>query len=297
MLIIPSPQGMKTLNSAKTTFRRAAIYCTVIALCSMSLTRIHAQAPSVNPPAGTQSPRPAATDSASQRLIDNYLVVIGGQPAYHQLTNLVASGTINEAGKRKSFQLIETSDGRRLLTYDWKVRGRPHQSRQAFDGVTSWKQELLPKQTPPVELKGRDAAHFARQRWLLQPFVPPLSAEYTFNYQGKAKVGGRPAYIMRGYGTNNELSWFYFDQQKSLLTRWGGKGSIAGVEADMDYRATRFAAVNGVLLPKQIDLLAQDASFGSITFDTIRANQTIAPTAFEMPRSSSPVLRQQSGQR
>jgi hypothetical protein len=289
---------MKTLNSAKDVFLSVVTNCALLAAGTIVPLTLLAQTPQVNQPDETAAhPRPARTDQACHRLIDNYLTVIGGQAAYRQLKNLVASGTIEEAGKLKSFELIETRDGRRHLNFRWKVRGRPHHSRHAFDGITTWKQELLPKQTPPVTLKGRDAAHFARQRWLLQPFVLPLKADYTFNYQGKAKVSGRPAYLICGHGKQNVRSWFYFDQQKSLLTRWGGKASIAGVEAHMDYRATRFAAVNGVLLPKQIDLLAEDAPFGSITFDTIRANQAIDPTQFKMPRSTSPLLRQQSRQR
>ena len=289
---------MKTLNSAKAAFLNITAYSTLIALCTITPLTLFAQTPDVNQPHETApNPHPATTDPTSQRLIDNYLTVIGGKKAYLKLKNLVASGTIDEASKLKSFQLIETQDGRRHLTYSWKVSGRPHKTVQAFDGITTWKQELLPKQTPPVAVKGRDAAHFARQRWLLQPFVLPLKADYRFNYQGKAKVGGRPSYLIAGTGKQSERSWFYFDQQKSLITRWGGKGTIAGVEAYMDYRATRFAAVNGVLLPKQIDLLAEDTSFGSITFDTIRANQPIDPTRFDMPRNSSPTLRQQSGQR
>lgn len=298
MRTIGTQQRMKTLNSTKAAILNIAVCSALITLCTITPLTLHAQTPDVNPPHETATTlRPAATDQTCHRLIDNYLTVIGGKQAYINLKNLVASGTINEAGKLKSFQLIETQDGRRHLTYSWKVSGRPYKTVQAFDGTTTWKQELLPKQTPPVAVKGRDGIHFARQRWLMQPFVIPLKANYSFNYQGKAKVGGRPSYLIVGTGKQSERSWFYFDQQKSLLTRWGGKGTIGGVEAYMDYRATRFAQVNGVLMPKQIDLLAQNAAFGTITFDSINANQPIDTTRFDMPRSFSPTLRQQSGQR
>lgn len=95
-----------------------------------------------------------------------------------------------------------------------------------------------------------------------------------------------------GFGKNNERSWFYFDTERFLLTRWGGKGTIGGIEEYMDYRASHFIPVNGVLLPKQIDLIAEDSLFGTITFDTITANETLDAKMFYMPPSIIPTLRQ-----
>lgn len=236
--------------------------------------------------------RPELTDKTSYKLIKNFLAVSGGKRAYIDLVNVTATGTIVEAGKVKSFHLIETQDGRRQLTYSWKHLGRSYKVRYSFDGVSSWQQELLPKENVPQTLTGRKAIHFARQHWLIQPFVVPLKADYVFQYQGVSKVGGRPSYIVTGYGKKNERSWFYFDKERSLLTRWGGKGTIAGIEEYMDYQATHFATVNGVLLPKQIDLLAENSKFGTITFKSISANQTIDPKIFYMPHNTIPTLRQ-----
>jgi hypothetical protein len=238
--------------------------------------------------------RPNQSDKTSQTLINNSLAASGGKAAYTNLVNLTATGTRVEAGLVKSFELIETLDGKRQLTYHWKHLGRSYQIRQSFDGSQSWKQELLPKKKPPTPVTGRKAVHFARQRWLLQPFIEPLSADYVFQYQGSSKVSGRAAYIVKGYGKKNEPTWFYFDKERSLLTRWGGTGVLANTELYIDYQATEFASTNGVLLPKKIDQLAMDAKFATITFDSITANQAIDPKCFELPVIQSPVLRQKS---
>ena len=236
--------------------------------------------------------RPQLSDITSKRLIKNFLAVSGGKQAYIDLVNVTATGKITEAGKVKSFHLIETQDGSRQLTYTWKHLGRTYQVRYSFDGLNSWQQELLPKKKEAQPVTGRKALHFARQHWLIQPFVVPLKADYVFKYQGESKVSGRPAYIIAGFGKQNERSWFYFDKERSLLTRWGGKGTIAGIEEYMDYQATQFAVVSGVLLPKQIDLLAENSKFGTITFETITANQKIDAKIFYMPPSTVPTLRQ-----
>jgi len=98
--------------------------------------------------------------------------------------------------------------------------------------------------------------------------------------------------VVVGYGEKDERSWFYFDQEKFLILRWGGLGQIAGVREYMDYRASRFQRVDGVLLPKTIDLLAENSAYGSITFESILTNQPIEPAHFNPPRSRIPLLRQ-----
>ncbi len=238
------------------------------------------------------SQRPESTDEASRKLIENYLVVTGGQQAHIALRNVVATGTIEEAGKTKTFTLIETQDGKRKLTYKWRLLGRDYEVVYAFDGVLAWTQEILPKEKSAMPLNGADARHFIYQHWLIQPFILPLKASYDFKYQGTSKVSGRPAHIVVGYGKKDERSWFYFDKEKFLLTRWGGIGTVAGVKEYLDYRATQFSRVNGVLLPKQIDLLVENSPFGSITFDTIEPNVDIDTKIFNAPPSNIPVLRQ-----
>jgi hypothetical protein len=236
--------------------------------------------------------RPKATDTASRKLVENYLTVTGGVAAHIELHNIVATGTIEEAGKTKTFTLIETQDGKRKLTYRWRLLGRDYEVIYAFDGILAWSQEILPKKKPVKTFGGADAKHFIHQRWFIQPFIVPLKASYEFKYQGSAKVGGRPAHVVVGYGKKDERTWFYFDKEKFLLTRWGGIGTVAGIEEYLDYRASRFATVNGVLLPKQIDLLVENSIFGTVTFDSIKANELIDTKTFYAAPSTTPVLRQ-----
>lgn len=240
----------------------------------------------------TSDLRPKQTDSASKKIIQNFLEVSGGKSAYANLNTIKATGTVTEAGRSKTFELIETQRGERRLIYSWKHLGQNYKTLYAFDGVHIWKQELLPKEKHPEPIEGLSAKHFARQRWLVQPFVIPLKASFTFKYQGKSKVNGRPAYLLRGFGKNNESSWFYFDQETFLLTRWGCKSTIAGIEEYIDYRATKFKKVNGVLLPKKIDILVKNSPFGSIKFETITANQKVDSKIFYMPQNKIPTLRQ-----
>ncbi|HAV13162.1 MAG TPA: hypothetical protein DCX06_06700 [Opitutae bacterium] len=253
------------------------------------------QAPSAVPEEGEAAPkstRPKQTDKASNQLINNYLAVTGSKQAHSNLRNVVATGTIEEAGRIRKFKLVETQDGKRKVTYTWRHLGREHEVQYAFDGLQSWSQEVKPKEKSSQSYGGQTGKHFQTQRWLLHPFVLPLSASYVFKYQGLDKVYGRPTYVIVGYGKHDERSWFYFDQEKFLITRWGGIGLIAGVEEYMDYSAIRFAKVNGVLLPKEIDLLAEGQPFGTISIDSIEANQVIDSTIFKRPASNIPVLRQ-----
>ncbi|WP_269525110.1 hypothetical protein [Coraliomargarita parva] len=241
--------------------------------------------------------RPKDSDSTSQKLINNYLASSGGRKAHKRLLNIEASGTIVEGKTTRQFTLVETRDGKRRLTYTWHHLGRDYKVVRAFDGLVAWEQQQLPKVLPHVILNGQEAQHFKCQRWLIQPFGLPLSPKYVFQYQSTARVNGRPTYLVVGYGPKNERSWFYFDKETSLLIRYGGLGVIGNVKEYMDYRATHFEYVDGVLLPTELSLLVEDSAFGKITFESIKTNQKIDSGIFNQPPDIVPLLRSKHTER
>ncbi|MGJ8641174.1 MAG: hypothetical protein ACSHYA_17420 [Opitutaceae bacterium] len=238
--------------------------------------------------------RPAETDKTSQSLINNFLAVSGGKGPYEALKNVVATGMIDEAGKTKRFRLVETQDGKRKITYSWHFLGRNYQEIYSFNGVDTWSQRTQPQELPAERFVGREAAHFKTHRWLIQPMVLPVRADYVFQYQGLQKVNERPAYIVVGYGKEDERTWFYFDKEAFLLTRWGGIGTIGGVKEYLDYSASKYSKINGIFLPKKIDLLAEGKEFGTIIFEEIQTNAEINSQTFDPPPNSIPVLRQKT---
>lgn len=282
---------MKTLNFASNNSGAFCYWIGCLLLAFVSATTLHGQEAAPDPEAAVKA-RPEKTDAASRQLIRNYLTVTGGAEAHEKLQNVVARGTMTEAGRIKQFELIEMQDGRRHLSLSWRHLGRDYKEIFVFDGLEAWKQQILPERKDPEDYFGQEGIHFANQRWLLQPFVLPSVADYTFKYQGAAKVGGRPCHIIVGYGKKDVRSWFYFDKEKFLVLRWGGFGELAGVREYMDYRATKFRRAGGVLLPSEIDLLAENEAFGKIQFDAILPNQKIDLQVFSKPKSRVPVLRQ-----
>jgi len=292
---VPKYLIMKTLFFKKETQQMSRlIRCLLLfsSVCACTATAQEETLALETEPETTPVVRPEVSDATSLKLIQNYRTVTGGTNAHEKITNIVATGKIVEAGKIKSFVLIETNSGKRKITYTWRLLGRDYERIVAYDGEKVWSQEVRPKEQPAKVVEGQDALHFVNQRWCLQPLVDPRQDPFVFKYQGLSKVYGRPAYIVIGYGIDDERSWFYFDTDKFLLTRWGGLGTIAGVKEYLDYSAKKFSKVNGVLLPKEIDLLAENEKFGTITFDTTLANQKLGPDVFKMPPSKVPVLRQ-----
>lgn len=247
-------------------------------------------------PAKVETKRPAVTDTASSQLIKNFLAVTGGQQAHVNLRNVVATGTIREGRNTKNFELVETHDGKRMLTLTWRLLGREYKDVFAFDGVKAWQQIRLPREQRVRSFGGQDGLHFSHQNWFIQPMVLPLKAAYVFKYEDAENVLGRPAHTIVGYGKNDERSWFCFDQETFLITRWGGIGKIANAKKRKDYQAIRFAKVDGVLLPKEITLLAAGKPYGEIKVDTIKANVDIDSKIFYAAPRVSPVLRQRSVQ-
>lgn len=275
--------------------RITRIFLPFIALLLPFAAIAQTQDPAVDAPKSlTVAKRPAATDSASSQLIKNYLAVTGGLQAHIGLRNVVATGTLQEGRSTKRFEIVETQDGKRKLTLSWHLLGRRYRDVIAFNGVEAWKQTLLPIERKVKIFGGQSAIHFSQQRWFMLPMVDPVKAAYVFKYDGDDKVLGRPAHLVVGYGKKDERSWFYFDKEKFLVTRWGGIGMLVSSKAYMDYQAIHFEKVAGVLLPKEITILAGGNYYGKITIDTINTNVSIDTEIFDPKIEPSPVLRQQS---
>jgi hypothetical protein len=280
---------MKTLKSA------IHLIIPSLALLFVWPLQTNAQGKSPNSGHSEQSEmRPTQSDSTSNQLIENYLTITGGQQKHQQLLNVTAQGLIKESTLQRRFELIETNDGKRHITYDWTHLGRHHKVIYVYDGLKSWTQVLEPKRQEAKPYTGATAIHFSNQHWLLHPFTLPMRAAYVFKYQGTAKAVGRPAYLVKAFGKQNTASWFYFDKENHLLTRWGGEGLIAGTKEYLDYRATAFKTFDGILLPIKMDLLAENAVFGHIQFEQIQINQNLDQISFLMPASMIPTLRQRS---
>ncbi len=259
---------------------------TVLLLGASLLTAAVEKGPAAKPE------RPAQTDPASERLLAQCLRASGGAEAYAALEAVYATGLIEEAGQVRQFELLETRSGKRHLVYRWRRLGRDHEQHYAFDGEAAWQRQLKPTLEVPKTYGGPEGQHFSRQRWLLQPFADPLREAYVFDYRGKAQVAGRSAFLAVGYAPDAVRSWFYFDSERFLLVRWGGRSRIGDAAEYLDYRCSRFEAHGGVLLPKEITLLAENEPFGTIEFSHIRINPPFDPAMFQRPPDGIPVLRQ-----
>jgi len=65
----------------------------------------------------------ASSDTTSKKLLSNNITVIGARKG---LSNIVAHGIFDYGKHPKEYKLVETSDGRRALTFKWTYMGRPY---------------------------------------------------------------------------------------------------------------------------------------------------------------------------
>ncbi len=242
--------------------------------------------------AGPVAVRPAESDGPALRLISNYLAASGGRAAHVRLDAVTARGTIKEGKEIRKFEITETRDGKRFLKTTWRLLGREYEFHQVTDGVDAWSRQVLPKAERPGKIEGRDGERFINHRWFFHPFTGPLFDEHVFEFRGDSRVGGRPAYLVVGYGRGDVRTWFYFDKETFLVNRYGGIGRIAGAEEYFDLVALEFAPQGGVLLPKRLEFIVEHAAYGEAVFDEILVNPAVDPALFEKPEAIEVWLRQ-----
>lgn len=285
---------MKTLKFATARQSQPALW--LLLLLSGASALVHAQeAVAQTDDEKPQIIRPERSDGTSKKLISNYLAASGGAAKHRLLRNVKVTGEYKEAKDLKYFTLVETDTGQRYLKLHWKLRGIEYEQIYAYDGVETWQHRPIPddgKRNLPKSYKGRSGIHFAHQRWFFHPFNLPLSAKYVFEYQGTDEVAERSSYMVVGYGPKDERTWFYFDQQTFLVTRWGGIGPVSGGQAYLDYQAKGFRPVDGIFLPTGLIMLAKGQPYGEISFKTIETNVAIEEDLFTKPTVTIPTLRQ-----
>lgn len=68
------------------------------------------------------------SDASSLRLMENFATAIGAK-AHHGIRNVRAKGTFAYSKDLKAFELVETSQGERVLTVQWRYLGRVYRDR------------------------------------------------------------------------------------------------------------------------------------------------------------------------
>lgn len=213
----------------------------------------------------TPKPTPGPNEPRALKLVNDFVVAVGGVSAVKQITSYEARGSI-ETGKDGENTLDLYSARQSPDKYITVVKSPAiGEIREVINGKTSFLQSDFG--TEQKLFVGQDLTRVH----LLSPFFNGLDLEYLrgLKYEGEYEVEGRLRRILSATSPEGYYVGLSFDDKTGLLATF----SLPGVM----YTLSDYRKVDGVLLPFRIDT----EWVMKTTINSITINPKLDPTIFE----------------
>lgn len=237
---------------------------------------------------------PASTDATSAKIISLHLTRNGGVENIKSTKTLKKTGSLKEGKELLQITEYYKAPNKYRIEKRYRLGGRKYLSVLATNGKTVWSREISPEKKPPVVIKGAEAKKVLSDADIHGNLVDWKAKGHSFSYQGKSKVSGRPAFLIKAYLNNGDVKWYYFDSKTFLVTRLGFTEIFAGTKVDADIYIIKFKIINGTYHNETIEFTASNQLYRTIAYDEIIANTDISDDLFTLPKVKQFTLRQKS---
>lgn len=117
--------------------------------------------------------------------------------------------------------------------------------------------------------------------------VDPVGRGYELGYEGERVEQGRSVHRIRVRHPGGEMFWLSLDQVTFLIvSRQSVRRLSDGREVSIETRYGDFRPVQGVLLPRRMEVAADGALLHTTILETVDPNPRIAPGFFDEPDAS-----------
>ncbi len=237
---------------------------------------------------------PASTDATAAKIISLHLAYNGGLEKIKSTKTLKKTGSFKEGKELLQITEYYKAPNKYRLEKRFRQGGRKHLSVLATDGRTVWSRELSPVKKPPVVIKGAEAKKVLASADIYGALVDWKAKGHNFSYQGKSKVSGRSAFLLKAGLSNGDVRWYYFDSKTFLVTRIEFKETFAGTKVYASIYPIKFKRVNGKYHYETIEFTASGQVYRTIAYNQIIANEDISDDLFALPKVKQFTLRQKS---
>jgi hypothetical protein len=228
----------------------------------------------------------AQSASLIEKILDRYTQALGGEAKVRGIVSIVAQGGfyLPESGTRGMVRQALKAPNKSIFT----IRSEDKEIfiELGFDGKTAWQQRLyLGGGAEVTPITGQALAQIKLNAHLYREFK--LRELYPrMQYQGRATVAGRLAYVIDAFPSNGKRETWYFDGQTALLARrdtWSVSPSEQSQPVQnlfSDYRE-----VSGIKIPHEIKILFPESPESNIyiTLTEIATNTPVSDLRFIMP--------------
>ena len=256
------------------TVRRASRIVLTLALFS-PFTGIAPDA--MQPPAAMA--RTLADEMTGEQIIDRYIEVTGGKPAYEKVKSRVTSGkfSVPAAGINGTMQSFHKAPNLIYVKIDLAGMGA---TERGFDGQTAWEKS---PQTGTRIVTGDERAEFEREAKLNNEL--DWKSEYTkVENKGVEEVEGKKCYKVELTDKQGDLQTRFYNVDTGLLEQTSRTVKSPMGELPVLITMSDYRDVDGVKMPfKAVQLIKSMGASYEITTDKVETNVDIPANKFELP--------------
>ncbi|WOO39271.1 hypothetical protein [Rubellicoccus peritrichatus] len=231
------------------------------------------------------------TDAASKKILETHLRSLGGLGRIMTIRNTVSKGILKEAKEDYDMVYYRAAPDKIRVETSQTFMGRPQTLIEGYNGEIAWEYDKRSENAFPKEVSAKQAADLIQEADFYGPLVNWEEKGYVFKYEGEVKSRGRKHYLLKMFYPNGRTVYFYFDAKTLLVTRVGREKNVRNTLVDTDVYYTKYDRVDGIWMPVKYEFALEDQIFGSLTLDSIEANQPMDLEIFNVPKIKERWLR------
>ena len=236
---------------------------------------------------------PAETDSASRKILGNYVRAMGGMDAIKEITSYRASGTVKMGRNENEIRLMRKAPRCSRYEVDHEMRYRQTGTVvRATDGDYAWTRDGRKEDARPKPMGKAKTKDFNREADFYGPLIDWEEKGITFRYEGKDRLGKRPVYILKAHHPDGAREWFYFDAKSFILLRHKGEGAFANARQMIDTTYTGYRKLGDTYFPTTRVLSLRGQELGRTTFEKVEPNVPLDDSLFEASKPKEVWIRQ-----
>ncbi|MAO09765.1 MAG: outer membrane lipoprotein-sorting protein [Flavobacteriaceae bacterium] len=127
------------------------------------------------------------TAQTADEIIDNYFENTGGKDAWGNLEGIKISGSVNAQGMEIPVDVIQTKDGKQLVTINFQGQ---EIKQMAFDGETLWTTNMMTMQPEKSDAEMNENMKQQAKKDFPSPFFNYAEKGYSLELMGKETIEG-----------------------------------------------------------------------------------------------------------
>ena len=211
-------------------------------------------------------------------ILDNHFETIG-QKHLLNVKSLQATGKAVQMGMEFPFTMMTKRPDKLKLIIE--VQGS--EIIQAYDGETVWAINPMTGSADPLDVTGPEADGLIESSDIDGQLWKYKEKGHQLELEGTEEVEGTEAFVLKLTKKNENIDYYYLDQESYLILKIKSKTIMNGSEVEAESLLSNYQEVEGYLMPFTNEQRYGGQTALTIMMDEVKINVELDDTIFSKP--------------